>query len=110
MKQTLLVEDCGTTFHRKMNELLKQGWYYIPDTMKVNMSADGRHERFVAMLVQDEESDAIVEAIKQQLAEAGGGVCSCPSDAHNGPVPPPFFQSPDVEPHSDDGLTQGKKK
>lgn len=100
MKQKLIVSQDANAFGAEVNELLADGWYYIPDTLKVTSGPHG--ERFVMMLIQDEEHDEIVAAVKQSMSQACG--CGC-GDPHDGPKPPPFFQCPNEEPQSDDGLT-----
>jgi hypothetical protein len=101
MKQRLIVEQSATAFDLQVNKLLSENWYYVPDTFKALMSADGTQERYTILLVQDEESDELIAAIKQQMQEGGFvGGCKCQGDAHHGHTPPPFFQSPDEEPQS----------
>jgi hypothetical protein len=74
MKQRLIVEDNASEFRTTVNDLLGENWYYVPDTLKVSMSASGQTERFTILLVQDDAHDAVVAAIKQQIALEG---CQC---------------------------------
>jgi len=101
MKQHLIVTSNSAAFALEANGLLSKGWYYVPDTFKANMSADGKTERFTMLLVEDDEHDSLVQLVKQKWA----GGCTCPGEKHVGHMPPPFFESPDLEPQSEDGLT-----
>jgi hypothetical protein len=100
MKQKLIVASNAEGFRGEVNRLLAENWYYVPDTLKVNMSADGHLERFTMLLVQDEDHDELVAAIEQQMALDG---CACQGEKLNeiphGQFPPsPFYKSSDEEP------------
>lgn len=95
MKQKLIVTGNAAEFDIKVNGLLADDWYYVPDTLKVNTTTNG--ERFVMLLIKDEEHDDVVTLIKQQMAGH-----KCQGQCHEGHNPPPFFQSPDEEPVTPD--------
>jgi len=98
MKQQLIVTSSAAEFDIKVNGLLSEGWYYVPDTFKALMNAAGNQERYTMLLVQDEESDEIIAAIKQQMAMGSVGGCQCHGDTHHEAVPPPYYQCPNNEP------------
>jgi len=105
MKQKLIVKDNAETFNTEVNNLLAKEWYYVPGTFIANMSADGKTERFTMLLVQDEDHDDIVNAVKQQMALDG---CTCQGEAHHGAFPPPFFkpfEEPPSTPECNPGLS-----
>ena len=104
MKQKLIIADNAAAFRGEVNRLLAENWYYVPDTLKVNMSAAGTLERFTMLLVQDEEHDELVAAIKQQMALGG---CTCQGEMPHGQFPPsPFYKSSDEEPTATPGCDQ----
>ena len=99
MKQKLIIEGSAEAFDIEVNSLLAEEWYFVPGTFIVNMSADGKTERFTMLLVQDEEHDELGATIKQQMAMGG---CTFAGEAlggmNHGQFPPPFFTNPDEEP------------
>jgi hypothetical protein len=102
MKQQLIMARSAENFDIRVNQLLREDWYFVPGTFIANMSHDGHTERFTMLLIKDEDHDEIVATVKQQMALEG---CNSQCGAHDGHMPPPFFQSPDEEPTTDDGLT-----